>query len=623
MIWRQAVRAASHAGVVLSALALAGACRGASHGPLPVVQANDNRAGAGSARGDTLVLKLVAQAAEWRPEADSGGPSVAVVAFAEEGRAPQIPAPMIRVHDGTVVDVSVRNALADSTINVIGLRPRPDRTHDTLRVRPGETRRAVFVAGVPGTYLYAALLGKRDLSKDDERETLAGAFIVDPKEGSSPDRVFVINIWGDTKDSVTYPNALAINGRSWPYTERIAGTVGDTLRWRVINASARPHPMHLHGFYFTRVSQGDAFTDTAYTPAMRAMLVTQKMRRGGTMLLTSVPDRAGNWLFHCHIAGHVIPLSARLVTDTTEAAHATMSPDAGRHMAGLVLGITIGARAGAAASREARDRRRLDLYVDEGARRHRAPRGLGYVLQRGPTPPSRDSIEDVGTLLVLTRGQPTDIVVHNRLPQPTSVHWHGIELESYSDGVAGWSGASDHLAPMIPPADSFVAHLTLPRAGTFIYHTHLGDFEQLTSGLYGGMVVTEPGTPFDAAHDHVFVLGWDGMTDPPYILVNGTRIAEPLRLDAGRTHRFRFVSIGAADADGVSLRRGGVPVQWRAVAKDGWSLPAAQAVVKKAVQPLQPGETYDFEFVPVPGEYLLTAIMDDTRPAWRQRIIVR
>ena len=60
----------------------------------------------------------------------------------------------------------------------------------------------------------------------------------------------MMNIWGDLLDSTTYRNALAINGRSWPYTERIEATVGDSVRWRVINATARPHPMHLHGFYF-------------------------------------------------------------------------------------------------------------------------------------------------------------------------------------------------------------------------------------------------------------------------------------------------------------------------------------------------------------------------------------
>ena len=99
-----------------------------------------------------------------------------------------------------------------------------------------------FAAGAPGSYLYWASLGANDHDEDDEREQLAGAFVVDPPGGSPPDRVLVLNIWGSKTDSVTYRNALAINGRSWPYTERIGATAGDTLRWRVLNGSWRNHP---------------------------------------------------------------------------------------------------------------------------------------------------------------------------------------------------------------------------------------------------------------------------------------------------------------------------------------------------------------------------------------------
>ena len=49
--------------------------------------------------------------------------------------------------------------------------------------------------------------------------------------------------------------------------------------------------------------------------------------------------------------------------------------------------------------------------------------------------------------------------------------------------------------------------ITPPRAGTFIYHTHLHDYRQLSSGLYGPLIVTEPGETFDPATDHVVVLG--------------------------------------------------------------------------------------------------------------------
>jgi manganese oxidase len=122
---------------------------------------------------------------------------------------------------------------------------------------------------------------------------------------------------------------------------------------------------------------------------------------------------------------------------------------------------------------------------------------------------------------VLTRGQPVDVVTVNHLSQPMAVHWHGIELESYSDGVPGWSGSGQAPAPSIEPGDSFVARLTLRRAGTFMYHTHIDDLRQLTSGVYGPILVLEPGQRYDPATDHVFVAGWDGPDDPPHIIING------------------------------------------------------------------------------------------------------
>ena len=169
-------------------------------------------------------------------------------------------------------------------------------------------------------------------------------------------------------------------------------------------------------------------------------------------------------------------------------------------------------------------------------------------------------------------------MVINRLNEGTSVHWHGLELASYSDGVAGWSGSGAHVAPAIMPGDSFVAHLTLHRAGTFIYHTHLDDLVQLTSGLYGPIVVLEPGKRFDPATDHVYTVGWDGDSDPLiHFVVNGDTAAAPLVVAAGVPQRFRLVNIGMAARARFSLRRGSELASWRPVAKDGADLPAAQS----------------------------------------------
>ncbi|HEY9514109.1 MAG TPA: multicopper oxidase domain-containing protein [Gemmatimonadaceae bacterium] len=597
----------------------------ASGSRLPDVVPNDNRVPAGvlQSGGDTLKIELEIRMATWRPESDTG-PAIDVAAFTEAGKAPSIPAPLIRVSAGTTVVASVRNLLSDSTVSIHGLITRPAIADDSLVLRPGESSVVRFDAGAPGTYLYYAVLGSHRFNVDDEREQLGGALIVDPPGGSPPDRVFVLNIWGHKIDSTTYGNALTINGRSWPYDERITTQVGDTLRWRIVNVSERNHPMHLHGFYFLLESLGNGLTDTIYRPADRKLLVTQAVRPFGSMSLAWSPDRPGNWLFHCHIGFHVLPEARLQPPPHGHGDYSAHDPD--RHMSGLVLGIDVRPRPGYVEA-ERRQPQRLHLFVQEGHRRGRAPRSLGFVLQQGDTPPNPDSVVIPGSPIVLTRGRPTDIVVVNRLREPTSIHWHGIELESYSDGVPGWSGSGNHLAPSIAPGDSFVARLTLPRAGTFMYHTHLNDIEQITSGLYGGIVVLEPGERFDSTTDHLFVAGWDGPTEDdstgPRTLINGDSLPAVMELAAGVSHRFRFVNIGPANRFDFMIFRDTSLVSWRRVAKDGADLPPTQAILVPARQNIEVGETFDVELTLEPGDYRLVAARDPKKPYYVRRLIAR
>ncbi len=588
---------------------------------LPLVIPNDNRSPAGRLSHDTLELHLVVGMAVWRPEADSG-PAIEVAAFGEDGKAPQVPGPLIRVPAGTVISATIRNRLADSTLRIYGLVTRPAAVHDSLVIQPGESASVTFLAGAPGSYLYWASLGATKHERQAEREQLAGAFVVDPPGGSPADRVLVINIWGNRLDSATYRSALTINGRSWPHTERIQATVGDTLRWRVLNANWRNHPMHLHGFYYRVDARGDGFADTLYATDARRMVVTEGLRPFNTMAMTWVPERAGNWLFHCHLSFHVVP-SARLSPPARDS-HDRKSHDPGAHMAGLVLGIAVRPRADAREPVRGKARR-LHLFVQEGTKRGRAPRAMGFVLQRGGQPPAADSVEIPGSPVVLTRGQPTDIVIVNRLSEPTSIHWHGIELESYSDGVAGWSGSGDRLAPSVMPGDSFTARLTLPRAGTFMYHTHMNDIEQLTSGLYGGIVVLEPGKRFDSNRDHLFVAGWDGETRAPalpHLVINGDSLPRPLVLTPGVPHRLRFVNIGPAGLLRFAIYRDTSLVTWRRLAKDGADLPPALATSVRSAQLLAVGETYDFELTPAAGRYRLVAEIRE-QPLWTRELVAR
>lgn len=570
----------------------------ASLASLPEVEPNDNRTPAGQLVGDTLHLSLVVGMATWHPEAPDGS-SINVAAFAEAGKPFQIPGPLIRVPEGTILDIQIRNQLTDSTLTIGGMATRPMSPDDSTLLGPGATGHFRFVAGAPGTYFYYGILGKQDTRV--EREQLVGGLVVDSIGSKANERVFVMNIWGDPIDSTGYRNALTINGRSFPWDERITATVGDTLRWLWINGTGRSHPMHLHGFYYQISASGNLFADTVLAIGNWRNVVTESMAPGTTMSLVWSPDRPGNWLFHCHIGFHVIAEAASLDPPAFDGPH-RFSNDIGHHMAGLVLGISVVAPPGWHPP-PYRHPRALRLLVQEGAKRLKAPRALGYVLQRGATPPAGDSTEIPGSVLVLTRGQPTEITVVNHLKEPTSVHWHGIELESYWDGVVGWSGDAGHLAQRIEPGDSFVAHLRLPRSGTFIYHTHLNDLEQFTSGLYGAIVVLEPGQRFDPATDYVFVAGWDGGGD---VVVNGSSKPPPLVLKRGHYHRLRFINIGVADALRLTLTRDSTVQRWRFVAKDGADLSSGGREAEAALR-IDVGETSDVVFRPfAPGVYHLS-----------------
>jgi FtsP/CotA-like multicopper oxidase with cupredoxin domain len=273
-------------------------------------------------------------------------------------------------------------------------------------------------------------------------------------------------------------------------------------------------------------------------------------------------------------------------------------------MAGLVVGIRVRQKNSGTASPAAT--KTLHLFVNAGKSPGLAKVGMGYVLQQGTERPAVDSVVLPGTVIVTNQDVATDVVITNHLAEATAVHWHGLELESYSDGVAGWSGSAEHLAPVIEPGDSFVAHLTLKRPGTFIYHTHMDDMRQMTSGLYGALVVLPPGKQLDPATDRVWVVGTDGLdNEKSRVVVNGDSTGPVLQLRAGVPQRMRFVNMGFALGGFFGIYRDKTFVPWRAIAKDGADLPASQAVPQTGPQLIVSGETYDFEWIPAPGRYQL------------------
>ena len=599
----------------------------------PVVTANDNRTPAGTRRGDTLELGLYVTQATWRIHGEND-PGFSVPVFGEEGKPPSVPGPLLRVRTGTPIVATVRNTLSDTLI-VMGLEPRGDGAPDSLRILPGASETVRFAAGKPGNYLYRGFTSKltnqapgvplRQQQLARLTSELVGAFIVDSAGPVPEDRILVLTTHASLRTGATgvvrerhgvaTREFNAINGKSWPFTERLTYAVGDSIRWRVLNAAFLPHPMHLHGFYFrvdARGSSGGAIpadVDSVLAGDQRVMAVTEALLPGDSRLIVWSPDRPGGWIFHCHLTFHAVAMPPVDRTDSVAfPSHHHGDPD--RHaetgMGGLVLAMKVtGAPARSAAWKPAR---RLRLFIQsDSTAADSVERRFGYVLARGAEP-RPDSVEYPGPVLVLTRGEPTSIELVNRSGEPTAVHWHGIELESYFDGTVGWGrtvGPNGRMTPAIPSGGRFEARMTPRRAGTFMYHTHFDEMRQQFGGLVGALVVLEPGEKWDPAHDLVFLIS-DGV--PRRAFINGSLTPAPITLHAGEKYRLRIADIAVNNSlMSVRLTGDSAQVAWRPLAKDGFALPASQTQRRPAVTPISSGETADFELVPArPGELVLS-----------------
>ena len=88
-----------------------------------------------------------------------------------------------------------------------------------------------------------------------------------------------------------------------------------------------------------------------------------------------------------------------------------------------------------------------------------------------------------GPLLEAVRGSELTVIFRNRLPHASTVHWHGLRLDSRSDGVPDLSQSA------VPPGGLFTYHLRFPDAGIYWYHPHVREDIQQELGLYGNMLV--------------------------------------------------------------------------------------------------------------------------------------
>jgi FtsP/CotA-like multicopper oxidase with cupredoxin domain len=206
-----------------------------------------------------------------------------------------------------------------------------------------------------------------------------------------------------------------------------------------------------------------------------------------------------------------------------------------------------------------------------------------------------------GKPLTLRRGHETTIHIKNDLPEPTSVHWHGLRVPFKSDGVAGVTQA-----PLMPGLDQHV-RLRPSDAGTFWYHPHMNSLRQIGSGLAGALVVEEERAP-SVEHDETLVIqeffvrnrdnrlaieevyGADqrdadgGMR---YILTVNGKISSKMTVISGERIRLRMLNAGPFSSFDFSLPG----VRAWIMAFDG--MPVATPLPLPEKMPLAPGQRID------------------------------
>jgi FtsP/CotA-like multicopper oxidase with cupredoxin domain len=606
-----------------AALALCIAAIALSAGPLPPtpalarnavladVAANDNTVPGGRFEDGVLHIALVAQRGLWYPDGP-GTIGLPIEAIGEAGRPLQIPGPLVRVVRGTRVVVTIHNDLAHD-LTIRGLAAPADALTSVLRVPRGATRRVSFVLDRAGTFgYYGSDKGETVDARVFEDAELSGAIVVDDPHAPRVDHVFVLGLYAPVKSKDGTPNFMyfleTINGRSFPATERLTYVRGQTVRWAVFNASLFIHPMHLHGFYY-RLARSDAYDE-----------VTHAFYPGEAEELSWTADRAGQWMFHCHIDDHITrhaPLAdmragkADPQLTIAKRFHLPNEP-----MGGMVIALDVLPRAGDRAPAVAQTPRRLTLTFDA-----REMPDAPYVgLEKGAIhltdgEQTTESSGNLGPPIVLTRGLPVAIAVINQTHEETSVHWHGIALQdSYYDGGAGMGMTMEgvRMSPAIVPGATFVARFTPPDAGTFMYHAHMDDGWQLASGLIGPLIVMPPGETFDPTSDHIVMLSESyEKAGSPFVTIGGSLSPPPMSAVVGVPQRLRLIELSLSGEDlVVSLSDATRLLQWTPIAKDGRDLPARLQQQSVAIHALTIGETRDFRFTPTKPGVLTLGIYD-------------
>jgi len=217
-----------------------------------------------------------------------------------------------------------------------------------------------------------------------------------------------------------------------------------------------------------------------------------------------------------------------------------------------------------------------------------------------------------GPRIRITEGDHLRIRVTNRLPESTTIHWHGLIVPNAMDGPANITQRP------IKPGETFTYEFVARQAGTFFYHSHDHPDRQQALGLYGALIIDPRNAPANPGYDLEYVIllqEWlerEGLTYPAMVMegalpnfftINGKAYpaTETIQMKMGQRVRLRF--IGSHNNFIHPMHVHGGP--FRVIAVDGNSL-APSAQYDADTVNVGPGQRFDVVWTArEPGRWLL------------------
>ncbi len=216
-----------------------------------------------------------------------------------------------------------------------------------------------------------------------------------------------------------------------------------------------------------------------------------------------------------------------------------------------------------------------------------------------------------GPLIEVAEGDRVRIFVTNKLPAPTTVHWHGVLLMCGMDGVSGLT------QPAIPPGQTYLYEFIFPDSGTFMYHPHHDTMTQEGMGLNGMIIVhtREPDLTKRPDRDFSIMLNeWNvdvgtskpnplNMSDFSILTMNGKVMpsTEPLVAKLGDVVWIRYGNLSAMDHHPIHLHG----YNFKIIGTDGGWAPDKSVLIPETTVLVPVGAVKVTEFIANnPGDWI-------------------